>query len=148
MKAEIYQLTTSPETTTVRFVSRGPRGEIPKIIQFELLSADEQAPVYNLPFGDGIETIDDLAVSANGDTDKILATVAAAAEQFLTDHPKALLYATGSTPARTRLYRIGLVRSLPFVRTKFLLFGLINGGPEPFEPGRPYQAFIAQMISA
>lgn len=147
MKSEIYSLIGSPATATFRFISQGPRGDIAKLIQFELLNDGEPVPVYNLAFGDGTETIDDLAVSDNGDADKVLATVAAAAEQFLGEHPGALLYAIGSTPARTRLYRIGLVRSLPSIQTRFLLFGIINGEPEPFEPGRPYQAFIAQLIS-
>lgn len=117
------------------------------MIQFERLNANEEVPVYNLAFGDGVEAIDDLAVSDNGDADKVLATVAAAAEQFMAEHPAALLYAIGSTPSRTRLYQMGLTRFLPSIRTQFLLFGILNGEPEPFEPGRPYEAFIAQRIS-
>ena len=148
MKVDTYPLVGSPATATFRFVSQGPRGNIPKIIQFDLLNEGEPTPVYNLAFGDGIVTINDLAVSDNDDANKVLATVAEAAEQFLIAHPDALVYAEGSTPARTRLYRIGLTRHLPIIRTQFLLFGILNGEPEPFEPGRPYEAFIAQLISA
>ena len=100
--------------------------------------------MYNLAFGDGVESLDDLTVSGNGDTDKVLATVATAAEQFLRTLPTALLYAIGSTPARTRLYRIGFTRFLSRIQPEFLLFGIIENEPELFEPGRPYEAFVIQ----
>ena len=100
--------------------------------------------MYNLAFGDGVESLNDLAVSDNGDTEKVLATVATAAEYFLRTHPAALLYAVGSTLARTRLYRSGFTRFLPRIQPEFLLFGVVDGEPEPFEPGRPYEAFIIQ----
>ena len=104
--------------------------------------------MYNLAFGDGIESLNDLAVSGNGDTDKILATVATAAEQFLRMHPTAMLYAVGSTPARTRLYRSGFTRFLSRIHPEFLLFGIVNNEPELFEPGRPYEAFVIQRNPA
>lgn len=143
MKSDSYPLTSSPETATFHFISRGPRGDIPKLIQFELLSA-EPLPLYNLAFGDGTTTLDDLAVSANGDTEKVLATVVMAVRLFLVDYPHALVYAAGSTPARTRLYRMGLTRYLTTFEAEIKLFGIIDGAPEPFEPNRPYEAFIAQ----
>ena len=108
------------------------------------MSSASPVPLYNLAFGDGTETMDDLAVSANNDTDKVLATVIAAADLFLAEHPGALVYATGSTPAHRRLYRMGLTRFLDVLRAEVLLFGVLDGEPELFEPGRPYEAFIAQ----
>ena len=92
---------------------------------------------------DGDE-LNDLTVSANGDAGQVLATVVAATRLFLADHPDALIYAEGSTPTRTRLYRMGLTRFWTDMQTEVRLFGLLGDELEQFEPGRPYRAFIAQ----
>jgi uncharacterized protein DUF6934 len=66
---------------------------------------------FNLGFGDlnkATGKIDDLAVTDNQDRKKVLATVAATLLEFTRQFPDAAVYATGSTPARTRLYQIGI----------------------------------------
>jgi hypothetical protein len=146
LKSNTYPLIGSPDTATFRFTNHGPRGAIPKIIQFKLLNAGEEVPVYNLAFGDGTELLDDLVVSDNGDADKVLATVAVAAENFLLEHPSALLVATGSTPTRTRLYRIPLTRFRTVIQARFALFGILDGELEAFEPGRSYEAFMIRLL--
>ena len=102
--------------------------------------------MFNLAFGDGTDSLDDLSVSDNGDASKVLATVVFAAEQFLSQHPTAILFASGSTPARNRLYRMGFTRFRSVIEAQFLLFGVIDGVLEPFEPGRTYEAFVAQRL--
>ncbi len=95
--------------------------------------------VYNLAFGDKHptkNTIDDLVITNNGDTDKILATVADALYIFLDKNPEALVYATGSTPARTRLYRMGITRFYEEIKQNFFLFGRINKEFYEFEIGK------------
>ena len=65
--------------------------------------------LFNIGFGDkNLETgdIDDKVVSNNGDSDKVLATVVV--YTFTDLNPETLIYATGSTKARTRLYRMGI----------------------------------------
>ncbi len=147
MQFATYPLTPSPHQAAYRFVSRGPRGAIEKLIQFSLINQRGPLPMYNLAFGDAgtaSDELNDLAVSDNGDAEQVLATVVAATQLFLADHPDALVYAEGSTPARTRLYRMGLTRLWAEIQTEVRLFGLLGDELEPFEPGRPYQAFIAQ----
>lgn len=55
----------------------------------------------------GSGEIDDLSVSNNQDTKKVLATVAKTVVDFIEQHPKAIVM-EGSTPARTRPYQMGI----------------------------------------
>ena len=54
--------------------------------------------------------MDDLAVSNNGDSEKVLATVVAAVYAFYDKHPDAWIFASGSTSTRIRLYRMGMTK--------------------------------------
>lgn len=121
-----YPLEAQTNLTVFEFVSQGPNGPIPKLIQFQQIN---QSPIYNLAFGNkNGETgeIDDLAVSNNGDTQKVLATVVAALYAFLDNYPEAYVYATGSTTDRTRLYRMGITRFYEEVVQDFELYGQIG----------------------
>jgi hypothetical protein len=108
MKVEKYQLKSESNLTTFEFISEGPKRLKRKKIQFQWTSTPN---LYNLAFGDtNPETgeIDDLVVSNNSDSEKVFATVVAAVYAFFDKHPEAYVYATGSSDARTRLYRIGI----------------------------------------
>jgi len=110
MRIEKYTLKSESTLTVFEFISEGPNGLIRKLIQFQVTNRPD---LFNLAFGNNNpETgeIDDLSVSNNGDSEKVLATVVAALYAFFDKHPHAFVYATGSTPARTRLYRMGITR--------------------------------------
>ncbi len=110
MRLEKYHLKADETLNVFEFISVGSKGAIRKMIHFQ---PTYTIGVYNLAFGDKHPTtnaIDDLIITNNGDTDKVLATVADALYIFLDKNPEALVYATGSTPARTRLYRMGITR--------------------------------------
>lgn len=144
MKIEKYSLKAESSLTVFEFVSEGPNGLIRKLIQFQ---ETNQPDVYNLAFGDkNADTgeIDDLVVSNNGDTDKVLATVVAALYAFFDKHPDAFVYATGSTKARTRLYRIGITRFYKEMIQDFELYGQIGDEFYEFEVGKEYAGFLAQ----
>ena len=82
MQKEKYELSTDPDVTIFKFVSKGPKGEIPKLIMYQKTTIKD---VYNLAFGDWNETtndIDDKAISNNNDSEKILATVASTVLSF------------------------------------------------------------------
>lgn len=103
--------------------------------------------MYNLAFGDkNFQTgeLDDLVVSNNGDTDKVLATVVAALYAFFDQYPDAFVCATGSTTIRTRLYRMGIARFYEEVIADFDLYGQIGDEFEVFVVGKEYDGFIAQ----
>ncbi len=145
MKIPRYALRADQTFMVFEFVSLGPNGAITKHIEFAKLAwADE---VYNLGFGDVQSEsgeIDDLAVSNNGDMQKVLATVVDAIYEFTTHYPDAWVFAEGSTPARLRLYRMAIAKHWAEVTKDFRLFGLRDGHWEEFNKTAPYSALLAQ----
>jgi hypothetical protein len=129
-------------------LSVGPRGHIPKLIK---LSETTIPGFYNLAFGDkDLETgdIDDKAISNNGDSEKILATIVSAIYTFTDSHPNAWVYATGSTPSRTRLYRIGITKYFDDATADFEIYGLVNGEWYFFDKNVNYSAFVVKRKRA
>jgi hypothetical protein len=142
-----YELKADKSLTVFEFVSVGNKGEIPKIVQY---SETNLHNFYNLGFGDkDSETgeIDDKVISNNGDSQKVLATVAATVYAFTEKYPGAWIYATGSTKARTRLYRIGITNNLAEIRADFEIYGLKDNEWQEFEKGVEYEAFLVRRRS-
>jgi hypothetical protein len=126
IKLPKYQLKSGQELSSYEFVSEGPQGLITERIQFTLINEEQ---VYNLAFGDKDPIsgeIDDLVISNNGDSEKVLATVIAAVYAFCDKHPDIWIFAAGSTNSRTRLYRIGISKYLEEINDDFDLYGEIN----------------------
>lgn len=102
--------------------------------------------VYNLAFGDyddNAKMIDDLSVTNNGDSLKVLATVASTVYAFRQKHPGAWIVATGSTSVRTRLYRMGITNNLAEISQDFFISGFTkNEKWEEFLMGEDYEAFL------
>ncbi|HEY4198818.1 MAG TPA: hypothetical protein VGM63_24930 [Mucilaginibacter sp.] len=144
MKLDHYQLKAGRNLTTFEFISEGPKGRIPKLIQFMPTNYEN---LYNLAFGDKhSETgeIDDLVVSNNNDSELVLATVVATMYAFTDKYPDALVYATGSTKARTRLYKIGISKYFEDAENDFDIYGQIHDEWELFVKGKDYEAFVVK----
>lgn len=144
MNLNKYALIASSDFTSFKFDSIGPKGTIPKLIQFQQMNI---AGYYNLAFGDlGPVTneLDDFTVSDNGDSEKVLATVVAALSDFLDSHPNAVVYATGSTKVRTRLYRMSISKYYYQEMHNFELFGEKESGFQQFELGQEYLGFLVK----
>ena len=124
------------------FYSDGPKGTIKKQVIFK--DFESNPLVYNLGFGDVDKNgeINDTVVSDNHDSQKVLATVALTVFKFYEKHPDCYVFVTGSTRARTRLYRIGVANNLDEIRNDFHVFGFIEETWETFEIGRDYEAFL------
>lgn len=126
------------------FESEGRNGKIRKQVQYTLI--DDNGVVYfNLGFGDLNEQtgdIDDLSISDNQDREKILATVAATVLEFTSYFPKAIVYAKGSTSARTRLYRMGIAKNLEKINKTLRVFGRLNSQWHEFKKDTNYEAFM------
>ena len=123
MKLDKYQLKTGEEFLSFEFISEGPKGLIHKQIQFSLVNRNG---VFNLAFGDKdpiTGEIDDLMVSNNGDSEKVLATVIGAVYVFYDQYPHAWIYASGSTGARTRLYKMGITKYYEEIKNDFEIYG-------------------------
>ena len=145
MKLDRYQLTADEPLTTFEFLSEGVKGKIEKIIQFSPVNQIDN--IYNLAFGDkNILTgeIDDKIVTDNGDSEKVLATVVAAIYAFCDYFPDAWIYATGSTAARTRLYKMGINKYFEIVEADFEFYVEMQNEWELYIKGKDYQAFIIQ----
>jgi hypothetical protein len=125
------------------FVSVGIKGHIRKMITYSYTGIEN---VYNLGFGDWNEEtneIDDLSVTNNGDSEKVLSTVASTIFDFTEKYPTAMIVATGSTAARTRLYRIGISNNLQEIQINFSVFGFTEQENwEEFVVGKNYEAFL------
>lgn len=142
MKIEKYALKSDNSSTVFEFISEGPKGAIRKLIHFQETT---ESGLYNLAFGDkSLDTseIDDLAISNNGDAIKVLATVVLALYTFFDKHPNAFVYATGSTPARTRLYRMGITKFYEEMISDFQLLGQIGDEFHEFETDKVYNGFL------
>jgi hypothetical protein len=143
MRLPKYQLKSGQQLSSYEFISEGPNGFIIKRVQFTLLNTEG---VYNLAFGDKDPQsgeIDDLSISNNGDSEKVLATVVAAVYAFCDKHPECWIFITGSTQSRTRLYRMGISKFLDELELDFDVYGRFNEEWEPFEIGKTYSAFLA-----
>ena len=144
MKIEKYPLKSENDLTLFEFISEEPNGLIRKIIQFQKTN---ELNLYNLAFGDkDTQTgeLDDLSISNNGDSEKVLATVVAALYAFFDKHPTAFVYATGSTIARTRLYRLGITRFYKEMVKDFYLYGQVGDNFYEFEIGENYIGFLTE----
>jgi len=142
MNEESYSFSKEPGIFYYEFFSNGPNGRIRKVIQFHQISNAEE--IYNLGFGDFNEQlgeIDDLSVSNNQDTQKVLATVAKAVVDFMLQHPKAIVVARGSTPSRTRLYQMGVSKFWSQIENNFEIKGFKENEWKPYERGENFDAF-------
>lgn len=75
----------------------------------------------------------------------MLATVAATLYAFIDTHPGATVIATGSTEARTRLYRMGIANNLEQTERDFEILGLnADIEWEPFRRNVTYGAFLVR----
>ena len=144
MKLPKYALASSDKLTTFEFVSEGQKGIIHKIVRYQPTNLKD---IYNLAFGDKDHTtgnIDDTVISNNGDSEKVLATVAATVYAFTDKYPDVWIYATGSTKSRTRLYRMGVTKFFSEVNDDFEVLGEREGDWESFRKNVEYEGFLVR----
>ncbi len=143
MKHPKYNYRSESSLQFYEFLSEGPKGFIKKMVIYTETTTDN---VYNLGFGDYDEStngINDLSVTNNGDSLKVLATVASTVYAFTERHPNAWILATGSTAVRTRLYRMGITNNLAEIEADFIVLGYTkNEEWEKFIVGEDYEAFL------
>ena len=141
MRLEQYQLEADATFMTFEFISEGPKGKIDKLI---IYSETPVKGIYNLAFGDKISNtneIDDLVVTDNKDSEKVLATVVASIYSFTNEYPKARVVLAGSTKARTRLYRMGISIYFEELNDDFFITGYINNKWVIFDRNINFEAF-------
>ena len=142
MKFPKYTYSAEDQLLFYEFTSVGPNGNVKKIVEYTATSIEN---VYNLAFGDFDEALDginDRSVTNNGDSQKVLATVASTVYAFTGKYPDAWIHATGSTAVRTRLYRMGITNNIAEITEDFNVYGLIGDEWEEFIIGEDYEAFL------
>ena len=144
MLKERYEIETSSDAQIFEFISIGPKGKVTKIVRYTEINVKGY---YNLGFGDKDQVtgfISDLTVTNNADSRKVLATVAATLYAFTDLRKEATIIATGSTEARTRLYRMGITNNVKEISTDFTILGLTETGWEGFKKNVTYRAFLVK----
>lgn len=145
MDLERYEIESSIGSKYFEFISNGINGNIVKVVKY--VPFPNQIEIFNLGFGDkNIETgeLDDLVVSNNGDTDKVLATVAMTIYDFFEEHPYATVYLKGSTGSRTRLYQISINKFIEQITIDFDVYGELEDQFERFKKNVSYNGFLIQ----
>ncbi|NCO55846.1 MAG: hypothetical protein COS14_02305 [Bacteroidetes bacterium CG02_land_8_20_14_3_00_31_25] len=144
MKLPKYPLASGDKLLTYDFISEGPKGLIHKMVQFKRTNLKN---VYNLAFGDkdlSTGEIDDTVISNNGDSEKVLATVVATVYAFTDKYPDAVIYATGSTKTRTRLYRMGIAKYFSELTKDFEILGERKDDWVTFRKNIEYDGFLVK----
>jgi hypothetical protein len=144
----VYKLYSSTRYT---FVSIG-KTRIEKVVEFMPTGITN---VINLGFGDLLpdSSIDYITVSDNGDMIKVLATVVDIVKHFTMLHPESIVYFTGSTSERTKLYTRILKTYYPIFNKVFRIYGIIKVGNDwksiLFEPvpAADFWAFLIKRIN-
>ena len=88
MNLEKYDIETEVNSTYFEFISKGTQGSIVKVIKYSKIFEEQE--IYNLGFGDKNMTtgeLDDNVISNNGDTYRVLATVASTLHEFFNEFP-------------------------------------------------------------
>lgn len=143
MKYERYSYRTFGDDERVQyaFVSYGSRGPINKMLTFSHFGEE----IYNL----ALEDIDDdtgifnqYAVTNNGDTQKILLTIAEAVVHFTSTRPWAQVFIKGNSDARNRLYRMYIGRFMAEIQEWYEVYGLCGKTWEIFETRGDYGAYL------
>jgi hypothetical protein len=142
-----------------QFYSNGVRGSFEMIIIY----SPQGNNIYNLGFGvwnESLKEVDDFVEIRNGDTEKILATVAQTTLDFLFENPTISIYASGSSAARTRKYQMGINNFLSYLNTNYNVQGFLpnrgedealsgfpyrHGAWQTFRPGVNYDAFLLSL---
>jgi hypothetical protein len=143
VKNEKYNTKALPSLMEFEFISSGPNGKIIKVIQYTPTNIPN---IYNLGFGDknnNTGEISDSVTSNNGDREKVLSTVAFTTLEFLNKYPNYSVLAIGLTPARTRLYQIGIMKNLTEINEELSILGLNNDNWIPLNKGVNFDAFLA-----
>ena len=138
------------EPTRYKFFSLG-RNRIEKIVDFVPYNIKN---IINLEFGDLLPdgSIDDKIASNNGDIGKVLSTVIMIVKHFTAKNPQAVIYFSGSTVERTRLYARILKTYYAAFREEFMIYGIIETEKDsqriPFDPCAQtnYLAFLIRRI--
>lgn len=93
--------------------------------------------------------IDFEVMSNKGDVLKVMNTVALWVEMFLEKRPDAIIFFTGSTEKRTRVYQKLISRNWKLLHLRFIIKGMLDNEFVDFEPDKKYSgiAFAKKIVN-
>lgn len=144
MHLDRYPVITGKDSLVFDFVSEGKFGKVEKMV---IYSQTGIPGLYNIGFGDKNKyagDFDDVVVTNNGDSRKVLATVANTLYTFTEQYPNAIIFARGATLARTRLYRMGISNNYELINEDFDILGFRKGNWYPFQKNVEFDQFLAK----
>ena len=147
MNLDSYNYEIDESFQTYEFVSDGPNGKVTKVVAYTEFGTVKGEVAYNLGFGDVDEEtgkISDTVVTDNKDRTLVLATVAQTILEFSAHFGNHWIRVQGSTPARTRLYQIGVSGIWDEIKEDFELYGLKDEQYQEFEKNVNYEAFLVR----
>ena len=124
---ELYAVSINENATEFEFISVGKKGSIKRVIRFTKTPLPN---FYNLGFGDKIQDsdyVDDKVVTDNGDTEKILATIASTIFVFTEKYPNSYILLLSQNLGILRLYRIAISKFFARVSIDFEVLGMPEG---------------------
>jgi hypothetical protein len=145
MNEPSYKVIASADTLCFDFESVSVNKIIQKQVRF---TAFPNVPtLFNMALVDinSDGTGSDLTVSNNQDMRKVLATVGQCLTIFFKIRPTAVVVFSGSTEARTRLYRVAIAQNLSLMDDVWEVLGFQNDSFEPFAPNQPYKSYAIRL---
>ncbi len=145
MNLQRYVYFASNDFQDYEFYSNGPNGKIRKVIMYTKIQ--DSPAMYNLAVGDAdfdTGVVYDNVISNNKDRDIVLATVANTINEFSDRYGNCWIFATGSTPSRTRLYQMGIARLWNDISIDFEVYGDKNGNWQQFQQNVNYSPFLVK----
>ena len=146
MEKPTYNLKSSPDGLYHVFESTNGVKSVQKAIAF--LPFEESANLFQLIFGDlkSDGEIDTFAVSNNKDTTVILTTVVGTLFYFFEQNPDKSVAFTGSTAARTRLYRAVISKFVNESEPFYQILGITEEGSfEIFNKNKNYTGYLISL---
>ncbi|MEO6282113.1 MAG: hypothetical protein ABIN80_29555 [Dyadobacter sp.] len=128
MNESSYEFTVLKEAHRFDFVSKGPINIVKSIVYFKTTDPYLVTLSMGNPLPNGV--LDVLTINDNGDRNKILATVIRSIGVFLNIHPDHTVMFSGSTPARTRLYKMVISKELHQLQNSYLVQGITESSIE------------------
>jgi len=141
-----HVLETADDYSEYKFVSIGPKGEIPKAVVFELMFADEN--IYNVALLDVLpQGASDTNVSNNGDMRVILATATQILINYTGAFPERKIFFKGSDEEGKRMavYHRAIREYYSVLQDTFIIEGFVDENvKELFNPLNSYYAFLVK----
>jgi len=129
------------------FISKGPKGDLLKLVKFNSLSQIPDS--HNLALGTIRGEITDYnETTNNNDRDKVLAAVFYIAQIFSHRYPEQKIFIKGRNGVTTRLYRGAINRVYKEIIKEYFIYGGFyaaatnNYDFELFDGNRYYEAFL------